>query len=75
MGTDFPMRLLKLLTIRRIEINDGEKVGIINIKKTLFLLYKQNNLLKISNCEPSGARVEILIPQWEEERNALPSGG
>jgi len=75
-GDGFPDEVIEIINnSQEIEINDGEKVGIINIKKTLFLLYKQNNLLKISNCEPSGARVEILIPQWEEERNALPSGG
>lgn len=44
------------------EIKDGYKVGISNIKRTLSLLYGKNNLLSISNVEPAGARVKLLIP-------------
>ncbi len=48
---------------------EGKRIGITNIKKTMRLLYKRNDLLKISNCEPKGARVEILIPLDAEEIN------
>ena len=44
------------------ETSDGHKIGISNIKKTLALLYGKSNLLKISNVEPMGGRVEIFIP-------------
>jgi len=57
------------------EIENGTKIGIVNIKKTLFLLYKKSDLLRISNCEPSGARVEISVPFEGEESNALSSCG
>lgn len=74
-GDGFPKEVIENInSSQEIEINDGERVGIANIKKTLFLLYKENNLLKISNCEPFGARVEILIPQKKEVSNALSSG-
>ena len=74
-GDGFPKEIIEAINNSQdVAINDGEKVGITNIKKTLFLLYKKNNLLNISNCEPSGARVEILIPQRKEKDNALPSG-
>lgn len=41
---------------------DGDRVGIANIRKTLRLLYKRDDLLKLSNAETSGARVEMWIP-------------
>ncbi|NOU82715.1 sensor histidine kinase [Paenibacillus sp. LMG 31459] len=41
---------------------DGDRVGIANIRKTLRLLYKRDDLLKLSNAETSGARVELWIP-------------
>jgi sensor histidine kinase YesM len=47
----------------------GEKIGIANIKKTLSLIYKREGLLKLSNCDPSGARVTILLPIEEEDKN------
>ncbi len=44
------------------ENESGLRIGIENIKMTLNLLYKRESLLKVSNCEPSGARVEIFVP-------------
>ena len=53
-GDGFPKEIIEAINNSQdVAINDGEKVGITNIKKTLFLLYKKNNLLNISNCEPS----------------------
>lgn len=41
---------------------DGYRIGITNIKRTLELLYGKDNLLRISNEEPMGGKVEIVIP-------------
>jgi len=41
-------------------------IGILNIKRTLELLYKEDGLLNLSNQEQSGARVEIWIPLIEK---------
>ena len=41
---------------------DGARVGIANIRRTLQLLYKRDDLLKLSNAESTGARVELWIP-------------
>ena len=41
---------------------DGARVGIANIRRTLQLLYKRDDLLKLSNTESTGARVELWIP-------------
>ncbi|MNJ59525.1 hypothetical protein D3C77_552130 [compost metagenome] len=40
---------------------DGQ-VGIANIRRTLQLIYRRNDLLHLSNAERSGARVELRIP-------------
>ncbi|MEK3792152.1 histidine kinase [Paenibacillus sp. FSL R7-0204] len=49
---------------------DGGRVGIANIRKTLRLLYKREDLLKLSNIESAGARVELWIPvkptEWSQ---------
>jgi len=74
-GDGFPEEIIECINgSADMKLKDGEKIGIANIKKTLSLLYRENNLLKISNCEPSGARVEIFIP-IRGESNALPSCG
>ncbi|MRN52052.1 sensor histidine kinase [Paenibacillus monticola] len=50
---------------------DGGQVGIANIQKTLRLLYKRDDLLKLSNAEQSGARVELWIPIQEADQQTL----
>lgn len=42
---------------------DGQ-VGIANIRRTLQLIYKRDDLLYLSNVERSGARVELRIPVY-----------
>lgn len=43
-----------------------EHLGLTNIKYTLNLLYKRNDLLELSNNLDGGARIVIFIPQKEE---------
>jgi sensor histidine kinase YesM len=76
-GDGFPEDIIETINNNSLEdeIENGRKIGIVNIKKTLVLLYKKSDLLKISNCEPSGARVEISVPFKEGESNALSSCG
>ncbi|WP_337098264.1 sensor histidine kinase [Paenibacillus sp. YIM B09110] len=45
--------------------NHPGQVGIANIRKTLQLLYKRDDLLKLSNAEAAGARVELWIPMLQ----------
>lgn len=62
-GEGFPQIILdKVNNNDGSEASDGHKIGISNIKRTLALLYGKSNLLKISNVEPMGGKVEILIP-------------
>ncbi|KWX70497.1 sensor histidine kinase [Paenibacillus jilunlii] len=50
---------------------DGGRVGIANIRKTLRLLYKRSDLLKLSNAGQAGARVELWIPVQEARREPI----
>ncbi len=46
-------------------------IGIANVRRTLHLLYKRDDLVRLSNGEPSGARVELWIPATiTDERTA-----
>ncbi|BBH20545.1 sensor histidine kinase YesM [Paenibacillus baekrokdamisoli] len=62
-GEGFPTEIIEEVNAVDTNFNDtGRKIGISNIKKTLSLLYKRDGLLKLSNNEPSGAKVAILLP-------------
>lgn len=58
--------------IRQILAGDAvftkEHLGLTNVRYTLHLAYRRNDLLRISNREEGGARVEIRIPDGEGER-------
>lgn len=49
--------------------DDGDSIGIRNIKKTLELFYGTTGALRLANCEPTGARVEIDIPILERSHH------
>jgi sensor histidine kinase YesM len=54
------------------EKQEGQHIGLSNIRKTLELQYGRRDLLRLSNVEPHGARVEIWIPDTED---MTPEGG
>lgn len=69
-GEGFPQEVLdKVNNSDDTNTLDGYRIGISNIKRTLSLLYGENNLLKISNVETLGGRVEILIPIGKGDKN------
>ncbi|THF80316.1 sensor histidine kinase [Cohnella fermenti] len=49
------------------EAENGDHIGLLNVRRTLQLLYKRDDLLRLSNVEPSGARVEVWIPSTTDE--------
>lgn len=62
-GEGFPDEILKKVNeTNSIDASDGYKIGIFNIKRTLAIFYGKDNLLKISNDEGMGGKVEIIIP-------------
>lgn len=68
-GEGFPQEVLdRVNNSDDTKTADGYRIGISNIKRTLSLLYGKNNLLKISNVEALGGRVEIIIPIEKEDK-------
>lgn len=62
-GDGFPQEILDSINDPlTAESKDGYKIGISNIKRTLSLLYGREDLLKVSNVEGLGGRVEMIIP-------------
>lgn len=62
-GEGFPEEVIyKVNNSDSTNTSDGYRIGISNVKRTLALLYGNDNLLKLSNVESMGGRVEIIIP-------------
>ncbi len=70
-GNGFPLEQIDKFRIGNEveEKQDGRHIGLSNIKKTLELQYGRKDLLRLSNVEPHGARVEIWIP---DTKNIVP---
>ncbi|WP_372635556.1 sensor histidine kinase [Cohnella sp.] len=60
-GGGYPPEWLKSFASGE-EPESGASIGIANVRRTLQLLYKREDLLRLSNAEPSGARAELWIP-------------
>ncbi|HHX61795.1 MAG TPA: histidine kinase [Epulopiscium sp.] len=62
-GEGFPEETIEKVNNDCLEdTQDGSKIGISNIKKTLKLLYGNKGSLRISNVEPCGAKISIILP-------------
>lgn len=78
-GEGFPPHVVQTIEMPEIEpVETNRPVGIANIRRTLQLLYRRDDLLKLSNAEPSGAKIELWVPIRDtgeitpkEERHAL----
>lgn len=65
--------LAKIETGEKIVDNNGEHLGIWNIRRRLLLLYQGKSRLSIGNAQPHGAHIEIILPfSPENEKEALP---
>ncbi|MDO4940496.1 MAG: histidine kinase [Erysipelotrichaceae bacterium] len=60
-GDGFPQEAIDNLNAND-KMFTKEHIGLTNTKYTLHLLYKRDDLLRISNSEKGGARIELLIP-------------
>lgn len=62
-GEGFPKEVIEKINHDCVEeTQDGSKIGLSNIKKTLKLLYGNKGNLLISNAEPCGAKIHIRLP-------------
>ena len=64
-GNGFAAEVLEEVNREKREIPAKEHLGLSNIQYTLLLLYNRPGLMKLSNKEEGGARVEIRIPEKE----------
>lgn len=65
-GEGFREEILRQL-LREDAVFTKEHLGLTNVRYTLYLAYHRNDLLRISNREEGGARVEIRIPDREDD--------
>ena len=57
----------KLEKIDKDDLYTKEHLGLTNIRYSMNLIYHRDDLLRLSNREEGGARIELLIPQEEDE--------
>ena len=57
----------KLATAEADDPFTKEHLGLTNVRYSLNLIYKRDDLLRISNKEEGGARIELLIPEGDSE--------
>ena len=67
-GKGFAPELLEPLNQGKLLGKDGHCVGLNNVWATLRLLYERDDLFRAGNQKPSGAWVEMVIPQRGQEQ-------
>ncbi len=50
---------------------DGHGIGLWNVKKTLSLMYRREDLIEFSNKDPHGARIDIWIPRRAKRQSTV----
>ena len=67
-GNGFPDDVIRRINAPNTDQNDtgGWQIGLFNIKKTLSLFYGKAGSMVLSNSQPSGAHVELIIPLGKE---------
>lgn len=71
-GKGYPQEFLD--QIRRGEVKvrpDGHGVGLWNVKKTLSLMYRREDLIEFSNKEPQGSRADIWVPRRAKRQSSV----
>ncbi len=72
-GDGFPERVLEQFQNPNLEKSD-QHIGLLNVRKTLRLLYGRRDLLKLYNHEPHGSSVEIRIPRQVSRESSADKG-
>ncbi|MBQ1476712.1 MAG: histidine kinase [Erysipelotrichaceae bacterium] len=67
-GSGFTKEALeKLLTVDPDDLFTKEHLGLTNVRYSMNLIYHRDDLLRLSNREEGGARIELLIPEEEND--------
>ncbi len=71
-GEGYPEEFLKDVTDGKVKVReDGHGVGLWNLKKTLSLMYRREDLIDFSNKDPHGSRVDIWLPKRAKRQSRL----
>ncbi len=71
-GPGFPEEFLQEVRSGDIKVReDGHGVGLWNLKKTLSLMYRKDDLIEFSNKEPHGSRVDMWIPKRVKRQSSV----
>lgn len=75
-GPGFQEEILRMMDEEeRIVDDEGEHIGIRNLKQRLRLLYHGNGEITLRNADPHGAKIEIILPFSPENRTNYSAGG
>ncbi len=75
-GPGFKKGIIKLIEDdERIVDEEGEHIGIRNLKQRLRLLYQEQAEIRLRNADPHGAIIKIRLPLSPENRTNYSSGG
>ena len=71
-GVGFPEEFLLQLKNDEVTLReDGHGVGLWNLKKTLSLMYRRDDLIEFSNKDPNGSKADIWIPKRVKRQSSV----
>lgn len=71
-GQGYPEEFLAQVRSGDVKVSeDGHGVGLWNMKKTLSLMYRRDDLMEFSNKDPHGTRVDVWLPRRVKRQSSL----
>ena len=71
-GEGYPQEFLQQMQEGTVTVRpDGHGIGLWNLRKTLSLMYRRDDLISFSNKEPHGSRVDIWLPKRAKRQSTV----
>ena len=71
-GQGYPPAFLEQIRQGNVQVRpDGHGVGLWNVRKTLSLMYRRDDLIEFGNKKPQGTRVDIWIPRRAKRQSSV----
>ena len=71
-GTGYPEEFLEQMEQGNVKVReDGHGIGLWNLKTTLSLMYRRDDLISFSNREPHGSRADMWIPRRAQRQSSV----
>lgn len=71
-GVGFPSEFLLQVKNGNVTVKEnGHGIGLWNLKKTLSLMYRRDDLIEFSNKEPHGSKVDMWIPKRVKRQSSV----